>query len=69
MKLKEKRNVNDLRNSLVFVLCETTRSLWVRKNTVKVAYPSFKVRNYDICNGTAFGNGEDNTIWQAMAVV
>ena len=59
VKLKEKRNVNDLRNSLVFVLCDT----------VEVAYPSFKVRNYDICNGTAFENGEDNTIWCAMAVL
>ena len=53
----------------MFVPCETSRSLWVRKNTVNVAYPSFKVRNYDICNATAFGNGKDNTIRCAMTVV
>ena len=55
-----KRNVvNDLRDSLVFVLCE---------NTVELSYSSFKVRNYDICSKIAFGNGAD-TVWCGMAVV
>ena len=59
-KKKVKRNVvNDLRDSLVFVLCE---------NTVELSYSSFKVRNYDICSKIAFGNGAD-TVWCGMAVV
>lgn len=60
MKKKVKRNVvNDLRDSLVFVLCE---------NTVELSYSSFKVRNHDICSRMAFGNGAD-TVWCGMEVV